>query len=205
MTRKTLTPWIVLLAAALALPALAQSTPRKKDSKGKRRPREIVVVGSKTGAQDDRQVAELLSWARAARTSPAYRARPGGRRVPATPGRVASPGKPSSAVDMFVKIEGIDGEIAEARRLNEEILRAGERTTPAQRAAFERRMRQLVAKMDRRARCGSDVGSEGPARCMCNCDKAYPGWGGGKGWNRFWCKAACIKVKVGKGGASVGD
>ena len=47
--------------------------------------------------------------------------------------------------------------------------------------------------------------SDGPAACMLECDAAYPGWGGGNGWNRFWCKLACLKIKVGKDGASIGE
>lgn len=34
--------------------------------------------------------------------------------------------------------------------------------------------------------------------CFKSCDDAYgKGFGGGKGWNRFWCKASCIKINIG--------
>lgn len=46
--------------------------------------------------------------------------------------------------------------------------------------------------------------SKKPASCFGGCDKDYgTGFGHGKGWNRFWCKASCFKINVNVGG--VGD
>ena len=86
--------------------------------------------------------------------------------------------------------------MAEGKRLNAEILRAGSRMSPEQAGRYYARMKQLVVQMDRKAKCQGKIGKEGPAKCMCNCGKAYPGFGGGNGWNRFWCKASCLVAKT---------
>ena len=204
MTPRMTSPWIMLLVAAVAIPAaLAQEQPGAKSKKtGKRKPREIVVVGTRsnstaegaTGRTPSLKGRELYAWAEQAKRSRRY--------YPFMGDFLAYDGK--SAPTYLPGQANVARLAAEARRLNEEILRAGPTMTRAQARDFEKRMRGLVGRMDRAARCKGKPGKEGPARCMCNCDKAYPGWGGGKGWNRFWCKTACIKLKVGKGGASVG-
>ena len=79
--------------------------------------------------------------------------------------------------------------VREGRRLNDEILRAGPSMSAAQAKRFTARMKRLVSRMDA---LGRQQKTAGPAACMKECDSAYPGWGGGKGWNRFWCKTACI-------------
>jgi hypothetical protein len=64
-------------------------------------------------------------------------------------------------------------------------------------ADYDGQMRSVVEQMDKLSGAAS---AEGPAACFKECDKAYPGWGKGKGWNRFWCKVPCLKVKVGNVG-----
>lgn len=64
-------------------------------------------------------------------------------------------------------------------------------------ADYDKQMRTVVEQMDK---LSAGASAEGPAACFKECDKAYPGWGKGKGWNRFWCKVPCLKVKVGKVG-----
>ena len=92
--------------------------------------------------------------------------------------------------------------LSEARTLAAKVKKAGPNMSDSQYQGFQRELQTLGGKLDRIA---ASMGStNGPAGCMTECDGAYPGWGGGKGWNRFWCKAACIKIKVGKDGASVG-
>jgi len=93
--------------------------------------------------------------------------------------------------------------LTEARNLAAKVERAGPKMSDSQYQGFQRELQTLAGKLDK---LDSQLPSTaGPAGCMKECDGAYSGWGGGKGWNRFWCKAACIKVKVGKGGASVGE
>jgi len=80
--------------------------------------------------------------------------------------------------------------IDKAVQLDQEILRLGNRMSPEQAETYDRRMQDLIKRMDQMSR------KKGPAPCMKECDKAYPGWGKGKGWNRFWCKAACLVAAV---------
>ena len=92
--------------------------------------------------------------------------------------------------------------LSEAHTLAGKVEKAGPNMSDSQYQLFQRELQGLGAKLDK---LNSQIpATAGPAGCMTECDGAYPGWGGGKGWNRFWCKAACIKLKVGKDGASVG-
>ena len=80
--------------------------------------------------------------------------------------------------------------------------------TPMQEKNFDTQMYSLIQQMDQAspgAFASTNV-ADGPAACMLECDAAYPGLGGGNGWNRFWCKSACLKIKinVGPGGGGVG-
>src|SRR5687767_3890208 len=61
-------------------------------------------------------------------------------------------------------------------------------------ASYDAQMRKVLSQIDYLT---SGENANGPAGCMGGCDNTYPGWGGGRGWNRFWCKVACIKVRVG--------
>jgi len=58
-------------------------------------------------------------------------------------------------------------------------------------------LQALIKQMDQTARAGK--GTQGA--CFRSCDNAYgSGFGGGKGWNRFWCKGSCFKINVNVGG-----
>jgi hypothetical protein len=59
-------------------------------------------------------------------------------------------------------------------------------------------LKALIMEMDQAAGKPAS-GSQG--ECFQSCDDAYgKGFGGGKGWNRFWCKASCFKINVNVGG-----
>lgn len=69
-------------------------------------------------------------------------------------------------------------------------------------ASYDAQMQSVVEQLDKLT---ADINPAADTpKCMSGCDTTYPGWGKGKGWNRFWCKVGCIKVKVGKDGAGVG-
>ena len=123
---------------------------------------------------------ELLSWARQASRASGYRA---------NTNRIQAPGGARSD-------QATSRLITQGKRLNQEILRAGSRMSQEQADRYLARMKQLVEQMDRKGKCQAKIGKEGPAKCMCNCDKAYPGFGGGNGWNRFWCKTSCLVAKT---------
>ena len=84
------------------------------------------------------------------------------------------------------------------RRLNADILRAGPGMSPAEARRYERSMRDLVGRMDGLTRkvCNGKPKKGTLAACMCECDEAYQGWGGGKGWNRFVCMGGCLTAKT---------
>lgn len=96
--------------------------------------------------------------------------------------------------------------LADARTLAAKVEKAGSKMTESQYQGFQRELQALCVRLDKiDSQSGGTAG--GPAGCMQECDAAYPGWGGGKGWNRFWCKTACLKIKInlpGGGGAGVG-
>ncbi len=194
MTRKSVILVVMFAAAAVAAPApaAAQEAPRRE----KRKPKEIVVVGSKaTATEQDATVSRLLAWAEKARKSKAFRTTVrSGRGTAAAPATGAvgrlSGGDPGAA-ELAPLVE-------QGRRLNDEILRTGRRMTRAQAQSYERRMRRLVGTMDRKTgkACNGKPKKGTLASCMCECDEAYQGWGGGKGWNRFVCKSGCIVAKT---------
>lgn len=95
--------------------------------------------------------------------------------------------------------------VKKASVLVDEILRTQGKIDPKDETLYESQMVSLVQAMDRAAaqnyaNLGGGFDSESPAACMMECDDAYPGLGGGNGWNRFWCKGACIKIQVGNTG-----
>ena len=57
---------------------------------------------------------------------------------------------------------------------------------------------QLVGEELDRLTAENNNGNQGGGKCFGSCDNQYKGWGGGKGWNRFWCKASCFTIKIGK-------
>ena len=90
--------------------------------------------------------------------------------------------------------------------LAKKVQKAGSGMSSRQYSSFQTSLKRLGAQTMTLGQTNSTAG-DSPASCMQECDAAYPGWGGGNGWNRFWCKAACLKIKVslpGGGGAGVG-
>jgi len=74
------------------------------------------------------------------------------------------------------------------------VVERGEAMSATEAANFDRQMRTVVEQMDK---LSAGAGAQGsPASCFGGCDNTYSGWGKGKGWNRFWCKAACFKIEV---------
>jgi hypothetical protein len=69
-------------------------------------------------------------------------------------------------------------------------------TMPATEAAnYDRQMRAVVEQLDKLS-AGGGPGGDQPNDCFAGCDEQYPGWGGGHGWNRFWCKVACLRIEI---------
>jgi hypothetical protein len=71
------------------------------------------------------------------------------------------------------------------------------RMSPAAQRRAMNNLRQLGIAMH-----NNKPGKGTQGACFKSCDDAYgSGFGKGKGWNRFWCKASCFKinVNVGKG------
>ena len=137
---------------------------------------------------------DLVNWAKQAKRHKGYgdifkELKNPGPTVPEPPKSRQAPGRAADAAGQRRQRQAIVGLAREGRRLNEEILRAGPSMSAAQAQRFTARMKQLVSRMDV---LGKQQKSAGPAACMKECDGAYPGWGGGKGWNRFWCKAGCV-------------
>ena len=92
--------------------------------------------------------------------------------------------------------------LSDAKNLAAQVERVGANMSDTQYKTFQRNLQSLCASLDRIDTM--PTANQGPAGCMTECDDAYSGWGGGKGWNRFWCKAAFLKIKVGPKGGSVG-
>jgi len=78
----------------------------------------------------------------------------------------------------------------------ERVVERGEAMSAAEAANYDRQMRAVVEQMDKLSAGASANAKESPSSCFGGCDKTYKGWGKGKGWNRFWCKAACFKLEV---------
>ncbi len=137
----------------------------------------------------------LVRWAKQAKRSKDYRKSikdliSTGPTVPPKPTESRRvPGRAADEAAQRRQRQTVSKLVREGRRLNEEILRAGPSMSAAQAKRFTARMKRLVSRMDA---LGRQQKTAGPAACMKECDSAYPGWGGGKGWNRFWCKTACF-------------
>lgn len=75
------------------------------------------------------------------------------------------------------------------------VLKRGNKMTKAEAARYDAQMQKVVNTMDAiQASNSAAGGSQGS--CFGSCDSQYKGWGHGKGWNRFWCKASCFKIEV---------
>jgi len=84
--------------------------------------------------------------------------------------------------------------IKSAQDLAAKVKRAGSSMTKAQYEGFQRELGKIEAKLD------SQQTQQAPHTCHGKCAADFPGWGGGKGWQRFVCKLGCIKVGPVSGG-----
>jgi hypothetical protein len=78
------------------------------------------------------------------------------------------------------------------------VIERGARMSAKEAAGYDMQMRNVVGQIDKLT--AGPATAKGVSGCMTGCDGAYKGWGKGKGWNRFWCKVGCIKIKVGPAG-----
>jgi hypothetical protein len=83
--------------------------------------------------------------------------------------------------------------IKRGQSIIESAVEKGPAMSAAEAANYDREMQTVVEQMDKLAAGGA---AQGPASCFGGCDNQYKGWGKGKGWNRFWCKAACFKIEI---------
>ena len=88
--------------------------------------------------------------------------------------------------------------LGQFKRLHSEILRSGASMSPVQAKGYEKKLNALVSRMDRQTSkaCNGKPSKGSLAACMCDCGEAYQGWGKGRGWNRFICKAGCLTAKT---------
>jgi len=84
--------------------------------------------------------------------------------------------------------------IKRGQSIIEHVVERGSAMSAAEAANYDRQMRTVVEQMDKLSDGAAAKG--GPSSCFGGCDKQYKGWGKGKGWNRFWCKAACFKIEI---------
>lgn len=82
-----------------------------------------------------------------------------------------------------------------ARKLAARVQRAGAKMSQTQYDGFQRELAKLEADLDNQTRQ-----QQAPYTCHGKCEADFPGTGGGKGWKRFICKLACIKVGPVSGG-----
>jgi hypothetical protein len=89
--------------------------------------------------------------------------------------------------------------VREGDALAKKVMRTQGKIDPDTEAAFDKEMSALIMSMDQLLITSISTGGDaaGPAACMMECDSSYPGLGGGNGWNRFWCKSACLKIELG--------
>ena len=83
--------------------------------------------------------------------------------------------------------------IKRGQSIIERVVDRGEAMSATEAANYDRQMRTVVEQMDN---LSAGAAKGGPSSCFGGCDKQYKGWGKGKGWNRFWCKAACFKIEI---------
>jgi hypothetical protein len=83
--------------------------------------------------------------------------------------------------------------IKRGQSIIERVVEKGATMSAAEAVNYDREMQTVVEQMDKLSSGGA---VKGPSSCFGGCDKQYKGWGKGKGWNRFWCKAACFKIEI---------
>lgn len=85
--------------------------------------------------------------------------------------------------------------ILKGLRISQQAEAAGPKMPKEDAEKFDRQMQMVTAELDKLTGENS-AGGKDSGKCFGGCDNQYKGWGGGKGWNRFWCKASCFTVKV---------
>ncbi len=85
--------------------------------------------------------------------------------------------------------------IESARKLAAKVKRAGSSMSKSQYDGFQRELGKIEANLDSQTQS-----QQAPHTCHGKCAADFPGWGGGKGWQRFVCKIGCIKVGPVSGG-----
>lgn len=85
-------------------------------------------------------------------------------------------------------------QIKKGRSIIDRVIKLGSKMTNAEAARYDAQMHKVVETMDALKAANTANGSQG--ECFGSCDNQYKGWGHGKGWNRFWCKASCFKIEV---------
>jgi hypothetical protein len=83
-----------------------------------------------------------------------------------------------------------------ARNLAARVQRAGAKMSKTQYDGFQRELAKI--ERDFSAQASQQAGT--PHTCHGKCEADFPGTGGGKGWKRFICKLACIKIGPLSGG-----
>jgi hypothetical protein len=83
--------------------------------------------------------------------------------------------------------------IKRGQSIIESVVEKGSSMSATEAANFDRELQTVVEQMDK---LSAGAAAKGPSSCFGGCDKQYKGWGKGKGWNRFWCKAACFKIEI---------
>ena len=84
--------------------------------------------------------------------------------------------------------------IRRGQAIIERVIERGDAMPATEAASYDKQMRTVVEQMDKLT-AGGGARKE-PNECFAGCDAQYHGWGGGKGWNRFWCKVACLKIEI---------
>ncbi|MBL7798655.1 MAG: hypothetical protein JNJ90_19315 [Saprospiraceae bacterium] len=87
--------------------------------------------------------------------------------------------------------------IKSAQELAAKVKRAGSGMSKSQYEGFQRELGKIEANLDSQSQTQSQ---QTPHTCHGKCAADFPGWGGGKGWQRFICKLGCIKVGPVSGG-----
>ncbi|MCW5924755.1 MAG: hypothetical protein KIS77_20725 [Saprospiraceae bacterium] len=79
--------------------------------------------------------------------------------------------------------------IESAIRLSARVQQAGAGMSQKQYNGFQRELAKIEADLNTQT-----TQEQTPHTCHGKCEADFPGKGGGKGWKRFWCKVACIKL-----------
>lgn len=90
---------------------------------------------------------------------------------------------------------GMLTQFKKGKAIIDEVISKGSDLTDAEAARYDEKMKAVVEAMDALVSANSSSGGS-QGSCFGSCDTQYQGWGHGKGWNRFWCKASCFKIEI---------